>query len=914
MSNHRVNSEMDSKVLAKSGSKRKRDYRYLSLLGASLFSISLMQLNTTTVHADTTATSQATVVKSQAASSNAASETTTTSSVANSAAASTTSSATVQAATAMADSVTTPSAAASSAASNDSSASTTVANTSNTASAAATAASSAAADSQAASSATSSAATAANDTTTSTDYASATPITDNPKAVVPDTSQKLSSTYTFIPKFNGSGTTAVSVIGAERETAKANTISASLVGATKGQVGFKYTNVGYDADGNSMDLNIIFTDWGRLSELGDAYVETYTNKIYSNFPGAGWVDVKYQFVRSGTETQENVSGLMTLTDIDGSQTVSMTDSQWANIDNVYIPQSEDPLTGQTDNWLRYAEDNGYMTITSPSENSPSDAEYAMLMFTYTKQSSLTFRYSDGHDVDTPTKMTVWGVNYIPQKPLATETIPPILKVIDNSGTASTANTLSQGQSSYQYQITQQIPDEWSQFYYGNVNVTAALPGSVLDYKVTDADGNDVTSYFTNNSTGSQLNLAATADALQNADFYGQRYIFTVTVSAPADTTSFDQYTVHSTTTIDGIAKDSGTTTTTLFNQHQITVHYYKKGTTEKLAPDEIVTVVDGQTYTTPEKTFKGYKVSSQINTTGVYDGDVEAIYYYAVQKGTVMVYYLYKSDGETFEYKEKKLTGTYGDTYTTKPVDLLNNGGNWILKSTPSNASGTFDDGTIEVDYYYGLDKERDVDHIDGSETYIDVTADNRLGILDQTHADGSETLIERRNFDKNEYRVSFFNKNGTYVKCQMYKFGKSYVFHDKTDGNVYNLKISKAGAVTLSVSSEKYGVKYDSISVSKTGKILRFTPTKKSVLAAMNITHTKRKVLNINGQSYRASTRKDMMMQRKNAVDMIKGTLTLPQTGEKQEQSGMKAMGLMILTGLSSIFVLMKGRKKDEE
>lgn len=407
MSNHRVNSEMDSKVLAKSGSKRKRDYRYLSLLGASLFSISLMQLNATTVHADTTAASQATVVKSQVASSNAASEATT-SSVANSAAVSATSSANVQAAAAMADSVTASSAASSAAANDSSAASSTVANTSSTASAAATAASSAATGSQAASSATSSAATTANDTTTSTDYDSATPIIDNSKAVVPDTSQKLSSTYTFIPKFNGSGTTTVSVIGAERETAKANTISASLVGATKGQVGFKYTNVGYDADGNSMDLNIIFTDWGRLSELGDAYVETYTNMIYSNFPGAGWVDVKYQFVRSGTETPENVSGLMTLTDIDGSQTVSMTDSQWANIDNVYIPQSGDPLTGQTDNWLRYTENNGYMTITSPSTNSPSDAEYAMLTFTYTNQSSLTFRYSDGHDMDTPTKMTVWG--------------------------------------------------------------------------------------------------------------------------------------------------------------------------------------------------------------------------------------------------------------------------------------------------------------------------------------------------------------------------------------------------------------------------------------------------------------------------------------------------------------------------
>ncbi|WP_233736089.1 MucBP domain-containing protein [Levilactobacillus brevis] len=295
--------------------------------------------------------------------------------------------------------------------------------------------------------------------------------------------------------------------------------------------------------------------------------------------------------------------------------------------------------------------------------------------------------------------------------------------------------MSQGQSSYQYQITQQIPDEWSQFYYGNVDVTAALPGSILDYKVTDADGNDVTSYFTNNSTGNQLNLAATADTLQNADFYGQRYIFTVTVSAPADTTSFDQYTVHSTTTIDGIAKDSGTTTTTLFNQHQITVHYYKKGTTEKLAPDEIVTVVDGQTYATPEKTFKGYKFSSQINTTGVYDGDVEAIYYYAIQKGVVHIYYVMDTGGEI---RKDTITGNVGEKYTVDAIEFEDSK-DFILKG-PDSVSGIFSENNQTITFVYQVPR-------------VHYSVNKGLDVYKVLYADGSLKYVK---VDDGDFEITF--------------------------------------------------------------------------------------------------------------------------------------------------------------
>lgn len=558
-------------------------------------------------------------------------------------------------------------------------------------------------------------ATPANDTTTQTDYASATPITENPKAVVPDGTQKLDGKYAFIPKFNGSGTTAVTVIGTEKAVTKKNTIAADLVNATKGQVGFKYTNIGFDAAGNSMDMNIRYTDWGRLDETDDAYVETYTTMIYSNFRGAGWGDVQYQFVRSDSGNPENVTGLMTLTDIDGNQTVSITDQQWAGIDNLYIPQGDDPMSGQTDNWLRYTENNGYVTIVSPdSGNTPSDGKYSMLTFTYTNQSSLTFRYSDGTDGTVPTKLTAWGVNYIPQKPLATATVTPTITVSDSDETTVLRDTVKDGESSYTYNINQVIPDEWAQFYYGSVAFAGTLPKntSITGFKVLDEVGNDVTQYFTNESTGQDFKAAVNADYLQNGDFYGHRYTIQLNMSVP-QTDSVQQLNFTMATTIDGDTKASNSVTTMVDKKHYLVTHYYIQGTTTSVAPDQRQRVIYGTSYTTNSQTLDNYRLVGQIRTSGTFtDENQAAIYEYAPLIVSIPVKYVDQRGKEISP--ATSLTGRLETSYDANALkrDLMG----YDLKSV-ENVTGTYAENNAAIIFHYQAKtitlKIRDIDNYD---------------------------------------------------------------------------------------------------------------------------------------------------------------------------------------------------------
>lgn len=554
-----------------------------------------------------------------------------------------------------------------------------------------------------------------NDTTTQTDYASATPIAENPKAVTPDGTQKLAGKYAFIPKFNGSGTTAVSVIGTEKPVTKKNTIAADLTTATKGAVGFKYTNVGFDAEGHSMDMNILYTDWGRLSETDPAYVETYTTMIYSNFRGAGWGDVKYQFVRSDSGAAENVTGLLTLTDIDGNQTVSITDSQWANIDNVYIPEGPDPLSGQTDNWLRYTENNGYLTLVSPdSGNTPSDGKYSMLTFTYTNQSALTFRYSDGLDGSVPTKMTAWGVNYIPQKPLATATVTPTVTVSDSDETTVLRDTVKDGESTYTYNLNQVIPDEWAQFYYGSVALTGTLPQNttITGFKVLDEVGNDVTQYFTNASSGQAFKATVNADALQNSAFYGHRYTLQLTMNVPqAD--QVQQLNFQVATTIDGDTQASNSVTTMVDKKHYLVTHYYVQGTTTSVAPDQRQRLIYGTSYTTSALTLDNYRLVGQVRTSGTFtDENQPAIYEYAPLTVTIPVKFVDQRGKEISP--ATSLTGRLTTQYDANSLKRTLTG--YDLKSV-EHVTGTYAANPTAIIFHYQAKtitiKIRDIDNYD---------------------------------------------------------------------------------------------------------------------------------------------------------------------------------------------------------
>lgn len=641
MSNHRVNSEMDSKVLAKSGSKRKRDYRYLSLLGASLFSISLMQLNTTTVHADTTATSQATVVKSQAASSNAASETTTTSSVANSAAASTTSSATVQAAAAKADSVTTPSAAASSAASNDSSASTTVANTSSTASAAATAASSAAADSQAASSATSSAATASNLVV----------IKNGDSSVQLDNQLKISvDSAATLKKVTSNNTSSFTYDDATNTVTISNPSSTDTVTAEYGNVG---TYLGQAISAQMTISNIVkHTDEHptpsnlATDDIQLVFLPNFGGGIKTYNVGQDEVTIKF-FDQAGNQVAINGDGYITVGSLNGPST-STAGNEYINYDDsanaTYITESSvvkyqtNPLTGSGNAYVGISNDFTDVLGAPTSENGAVTFQLSGNVFTFLSGTTrYTLKNANHHWSYTLTTFSSATV--------APAVIPTPVLAVDKSS-AKAGDTVT-------YTLDQQVNTlgEDTMLRYQSWSEVVTLPTEVSyqQANLLDSTGNVIAdATITWDENAHQLTVTLPEDYLQNTmTLDGETYQVKMATTVNGNVINGEVGSALGQVTIDNGDKSSNNVSTVY------------------VAPVQV-----GSGTSNPQKA-----------------------------QGKVIVTYQLE-DGMLID--QKVLTGEENDKYTTVAI-YYNDIYTLNKKKMPSNSSGKFSNGTIYVTYIYSL-------------------------------------------------------------------------------------------------------------------------------------------------------------------------------------------------------------------
>lgn len=151
---------------------------------------------------------------------------------------------------------------------------------------------------------------------------------------------------------------------------------------------------------------------------------------------------------------------------------------------------------------------------------------------------------------------------------------------------------------------------------------------------------------------------------------------------------------------DNNSKNSNDVPTTADSQHQIAVHYYKRDTTEQLAPDGTMTVTDGQTYTVPSKSFAGYTLSSQTNTTGIYTGAADATFYYAVQKGTVHVYYKTNIGGELLK---KTITGNVGEKFTIDALDFNDGDPKDFMLKGAHQVTGTYTSAAQTVTFTYQI-------------------------------------------------------------------------------------------------------------------------------------------------------------------------------------------------------------------
>ena len=150
---------------------------------------------------------------------------------------------------------------------------------------------------------------------------------------------------------------------------------------------------------------------------------------------------------------------------------------------------------------------------------------------------------------------------------------------------------------------------------------------------------------------------------------------------------------------------------------KLIVHHYIKGTTTKLAEDEISEGRAGDTYTTtPKIDLEKYELEKDetgnlvlpSNAVGTYSDDTTEVTYYYVEKEIPLTVHHYiegtttqvpLKTGETA--KDQLSKGKEGESYTTTPIADENLSDEYELLSTPDNATGTYGGNEIIVTYYY---------------------------------------------------------------------------------------------------------------------------------------------------------------------------------------------------------------------
>ena len=137
------------------------------------------------------------------------------------------------------------------------------------------------------------------------------------------------------------------------------------------------------------------------------------------------------------------------------------------------------------------------------------------------------------------------------------------------------------------------------------------------------------------------------------------------------------------------------------SQGTVKVQYVDEDGNE-IASSRTMTGEVGTSYTTTAKTIAGYTLkTTPNNASGTYkNGTITVTYVYSkdnddVDKGTVIVKYVDENGNEIASSTTK--TGEVGTSYTTTAKTISG----YTLKTTPSNAKGTFKNGTIIVTYSY---------------------------------------------------------------------------------------------------------------------------------------------------------------------------------------------------------------------
>ena len=151
--------------------------------------------------------------------------------------------------------------------------------------------------------------------------------------------------------------------------------------------------------------------------------------------------------------------------------------------------------------------------------------------------------------------------------------------------------------------------------------------------------------------------------------------------------------------------------------NKVIVHHYIKGTTQKLAEDEVLQGKEGEVYTTvPQMDLEKYTLDTDEegkyivpeNASGRYTQDTIEVVYEYVQKDTLLTIHHYIEDtanavplanGQTAQDVVQR--GKEGENYTTSAILEDELDAEYEVSIIPENHTGTYHGRELEITYYY---------------------------------------------------------------------------------------------------------------------------------------------------------------------------------------------------------------------
>lgn len=228
---------------------------------------------------------------------------------------------------------------------------------------------------------------------------------------------------------------------------------------------------------------------------------------------------------------------------------------------------------------------------------------------------------------------------------------------------------------------------------------------------------------------------------------------------------------------------------------RVIVHHYLldssgNETTTKLADDESYSGKDGEIYTTvPRVDIDGYMLKRvdgeyvlPTNREGIYQAGqtIEVNYYYQVANYELTVHHYIEGtntpvpliDGSNAE--DEKFEGTPGEIYVTNKLDDDVLSAEYELAEEPRNKTGVYEDGDIEVTYYYKIIK-RNITLMKYDEDGTTPLSNAKFSILNKDESKINKIIVGKL---QNNGTYGFVQSNGKYVS--------NNTKHDSTVANSY--------------------------------------------------------------------------------------------------------------------------------